>query len=78
MEKDGVETQLNAVDPLNLAGILTPGPRIPAVHTAQVLYRDGLPSSMPNGALPPATPYRNGEREIEGAAAVAARLARRR
>jgi ATP-dependent Lhr-like helicase len=34
---------VSAVDPLNLAGILTPGARITAVHTNVVLYQDGLP-----------------------------------
>ena len=35
--------ELSATDPLNLVGILTPGPRIPAVRTNCVRYRDGLP-----------------------------------
>ena len=30
-------------DPLNLAGILTPGPKIPALAGNRVLYRDGVP-----------------------------------
>ena len=38
------ETHVSAVDPLNLAGILTPGAKITAVHTNVVLYKDGLPS----------------------------------
>ncbi len=38
------EAHVSAVDPLNLAGILTPGAKIPAVHTNVVLYKDGLPS----------------------------------
>ena len=37
------QVHVSAVDPLNLAGILTPGGRIPAVHTKGVLFRDGLP-----------------------------------
>ena len=32
-----------AVDPLNLVGILTPGPRVPAQRGGVVVYRDGLP-----------------------------------
>jgi ATP-dependent Lhr-like helicase len=32
-----------ACDPLNLVGILTPGPRIPATLTNLVVYRDGAP-----------------------------------
>ena len=34
---------LSAADPLNLQGILTPGPRIIAVTTNRVLFRDGFP-----------------------------------
>ncbi len=34
---------LSAADPLNLAGIVTPGPRIAAVGGNRVLYRDGVP-----------------------------------
>ena len=35
--------RISAVDPLNLVGIITPGPRIPAVLGNDVLYRDGVP-----------------------------------
>jgi ATP-dependent Lhr-like helicase len=34
---------LSAADPLNLEGILTPGPRVAALTTNRVLLRDGLP-----------------------------------
>jgi ATP-dependent Lhr-like helicase len=34
---------LSAADPLNLAGILTPGPRLPSLAGNRLLYRDGLP-----------------------------------
>ena len=34
---------LSAADPLNLQGVLTPGPRIAALTTNRVLFRDGLP-----------------------------------
>jgi ATP-dependent Lhr-like helicase len=34
---------LSAADPLNLVGILTPGPRITAIAANRVLLRDGLP-----------------------------------
>jgi ATP-dependent Lhr-like helicase len=44
-EKRGEIVRLSAVDPLNLVGILTPGPRLPAVHTKAVVYRDGLPEA---------------------------------
>jgi hypothetical protein len=36
--------QISATDPLNLVGILTPGPLVPAVRTNTVTYVDGLPS----------------------------------
>ncbi len=39
----GETVRLSAVDPLNLVGIVTPGPRIPAVRTRDVVYCDGLP-----------------------------------
>lgn len=34
---------LSGADPLNLAGILTPGPRVPALTGNRLLFRDGLP-----------------------------------
>jgi ATP-dependent Lhr-like helicase len=34
---------LSAADPLNLAGILTPGTRVPALATNRILFRDGVP-----------------------------------
>ena len=43
IERTGEIVELSAVDPLNLAGILTPGPRIPAVPTRRVRFVDGLP-----------------------------------
>jgi ATP-dependent Lhr-like helicase len=39
----GEVVRLSAVDPLNLAGILTPGPRIPAQPHRAIVFRDGLP-----------------------------------
>ena len=33
------------VDPLNLTGIVTPGPRVPAVLGQKVTYVDGVPVS---------------------------------
>src|SRR5438445_520802 len=44
---------LSGADPLNLAGILTPGPR-PAVLTGnRLLYRDGLPTALLAGGEVP-------------------------
>ena len=40
---DGALVSLCGADPLNLAGILTPGPKLPAVASNRVLFRDGIP-----------------------------------
>jgi ATP-dependent helicase Lhr and Lhr-like helicase len=37
---------LSGADPLNLAGILTPGPRLSALTGNRLLFRDGLPVAM--------------------------------
>jgi ATP-dependent Lhr-like helicase len=37
----GGEIKLSACDPLNLAGILLPGPRVPAVPTNFLVVKDG-------------------------------------
>jgi ATP-dependent Lhr-like helicase len=37
---------LSAADPLNLQGILTPGPRVAAFTANRILFRDGLPIAM--------------------------------
>src|SRR5262249_59457116 len=37
---------LSGADPLNLVGILTPGPRLPALTGNRLLYRDGLPIAV--------------------------------
>jgi ATP-dependent Lhr-like helicase len=39
----GQYVRISACDPLNLVGILTPGPRITAVLGSRILYRDGVP-----------------------------------
>ena len=39
--------RLSGCDPLNLAGILTPGDRTPATLGNQVLLRDGVPEATP-------------------------------
>ena len=38
-----MESKLSACDPLNLAGVILPGPRVPAVPSTFILFRDGLP-----------------------------------
>ncbi len=40
--RSGAEIKLSACDPLNLAGILFPGPRVSAVPTNFLVLRDGL------------------------------------
>ncbi len=42
----GSWVSLSGADPLNLAGILTPGPRLAALTGNRVLYRDGLPVAV--------------------------------
>jgi ATP-dependent Lhr-like helicase len=41
IERSGVIVRVSACDPLNLAGVILPGPRIPALRTNVVTYRDG-------------------------------------
>jgi ATP-dependent Lhr-like helicase len=42
-EPSGIYLRLAACDPLNLVGILTPGPRVAALLGNRVVYRDGVP-----------------------------------
>ncbi|HYY39075.1 MAG TPA: hypothetical protein VE801_15135, partial [Xanthobacteraceae bacterium] len=42
----GTLISLSGADPLNLVGILTPGPRLPALTGNRLLYRDGLPVAL--------------------------------
>jgi ATP-dependent helicase Lhr and Lhr-like helicase len=56
----GALITISAADPLNLAGILTPGPRIAAINAHRILLRDGVPVAalkagqlIPIGAEPP-------------------------
>ena len=39
----GQLVSLSGADPLNLIGIITPGPRLPSLAGNRLLYRDGLP-----------------------------------
>ena len=45
--RTGEVVRLSAADPLNLVGIVTPGPRVPALRTNSVTYVDGLPVTDP-------------------------------
>ena len=40
---------VSACDPLNLAGILTPGPRVPSVPANRLAYRNGVPLAAMDG-----------------------------
>jgi ATP-dependent Lhr-like helicase len=48
-ERAGEVIRLSATDPLNLAGIITPGPRVPALPSNGVIFRDGLPVAVEEG-----------------------------
>ena len=51
-EADGRLSTLSATDPLNLAGAVTPGQKIPAVPGNRVVFRDGVPvASLQSGEL---------------------------
>jgi ATP-dependent Lhr-like helicase len=42
-------TSVSGADPLNLVGILTPGPRLAALAGNRLLYRDGVPAATLSG-----------------------------
>ncbi len=48
-ERTGEIVRINAADPLNLAGIITPGPRVPAVRRNALILRDGVPVAVEEG-----------------------------
>ena len=73
MRPDGMLVTLSAADPLNLAGIVTPGDRVAAMLGTRMVYRDGVPLSVLEGDyLRPLTTV-----PVEIAAAVATALAGR-
>jgi ATP-dependent Lhr-like helicase len=41
-DKAGKLSVVSGADPLNLAGILLPGPKVPALYSNRVLFRDGV------------------------------------
>jgi ATP-dependent Lhr-like helicase len=69
---------LSGADPLKLVGIVTPGDVVPGLATNRILYRDGIPVAVREGAgsgeryLVEATPD---ERERFKAALVRGRVA---
>jgi ATP-dependent Lhr-like helicase len=44
-ERSSEMVRVSATDPLNLAGILLPGPRITSIRTNSVMFEDGLPAA---------------------------------
>ena len=44
--REGHYVSLSGSDPLNLAGIITPGARLPALAGNRLLYRDGVPVAL--------------------------------
>jgi len=46
---DNTLVSVSGADPLNLAGILTPGPKLAALAGNRVLYRDGIPIAFLEG-----------------------------
>src|SRR3977135_1267231 len=48
-EPTGTLVSVSGADPLNLVGILTPGPRLPALTGNRLLYRDGVPIALHAG-----------------------------
>ena len=41
-DKAGRLVTVSGADPINLAGIVLPGPRVPAIYSNRVMYRDGV------------------------------------
>ncbi len=48
--KTGELISISAADPLNLVGILTPGPRVAATPKNRILFRDGVPIAFREGS----------------------------
>ena len=49
-EPDDQLVIVSACDPLNLAGVLTPGPRVPSVPGNRLAYRNGVPVAAMDGS----------------------------
>ncbi|HVF63519.1 MAG TPA: ATP-dependent DNA helicase, partial [Casimicrobiaceae bacterium] len=45
-ERSGTLIAVSAADPLNLVGLVVPGPRVPALTQNRLLYRDGVPIAV--------------------------------
>lgn len=46
LDRTGERVVVNASDPLNLVGTITPGTVVPAIRTNQVVYVDGVPEEL--------------------------------
>lgn len=46
LERTGLRVEVNACDPLNLTGVVTPGERVTARRSLSVTYVDGLPEHI--------------------------------
>jgi ATP-dependent Lhr-like helicase len=66
--RNGEVVALSACDPLNLVGLLTPGPRVPATLANTVTYRDGVPADETGQLASDAFFLESGRGEIPGAA----------
>lgn len=63
-EPTGEVMAVSACDPLNLAGVITPGPRVPAVSGNKVAFRDGVPvASVQTGDVVLHAPLADEERD---------------
>ena len=56
--RNGEIVRVSACDPLNLIGVITPGPRVQATLTNTVVYRDGVP--VPEPEIAPISPVSTG------------------
>jgi ATP-dependent Lhr-like helicase len=50
-DRTGEVVRISGADPLNLVGIVLPGPRIPAVPTNSLTYLDGVPATTPSATV---------------------------
>ena len=48
-QDNGALLSISGADPLSLSGILTPGPKLPALTGSRAVYRDGLPIALLSG-----------------------------
>jgi ATP-dependent helicase Lhr and Lhr-like helicase len=55
-ERTGERVEVSASDPLNLVGVLTPGPRVPAHPGARLVFHDGAFEGAEQAKMPRARP----------------------